>query len=127
MGKLEGKVPLQLLGFCALGGADLLCSEPASTNAATPDWRHRLHASWHLLIGAPGSHQFATALRTLSLTHRSDANTFSSRSRGLVARVNRTIFLNRESGRVTKAVPLQAGCVITLVLGVRQSFNLQSS
>jgi hypothetical protein len=79
MGKLEGKVPLQLLRFCAFDGADLLSSKPASTNAATPDWRHRLHASWHLLIGAPGSHQFATALRTLSLNHRSDAQTLSPR------------------------------------------------
>lgn len=50
---------------------DLLCSKPASTNAATPARSCFLHASGHwFLIGAPGSHQFATAMWTLSLNHK---------------------------------------------------------
>ena len=58
-------------GSCAVAFTDLFCREPASANAATPARRRGLRDSGHrLLIGAPGSHQFATALRTLSLNHK---------------------------------------------------------
>ena len=57
-------------GFRAFAVADLLRSELAPANAATPARRCGVCDHWHsLLIGALGSHQFAIALWTLSLNH----------------------------------------------------------
>src|ERR1700751_2440913 len=57
--------------FCPFAVTDLLCSELATTNAATPARRCGLGDEWHwLLIGVPGSHQFAIAVWTQSLNHK---------------------------------------------------------
>jgi len=59
-------------GSCAVAVADLFHREPTSAYAATPAGTRRWRDSGGcLLIGAPGSHEFATALRTLSLDHKS--------------------------------------------------------
>ena len=58
-------------GSYAIAFADLLYGELAPANAASPARRRHMRDSGHwTLIGAPGSHQFATALRTLSLNHK---------------------------------------------------------
>jgi len=57
--------------FRTLAVADLLSGDLASAHAATPAWRCGLRDEWHwLLISAPGSHQFAIAVWTLSLNHK---------------------------------------------------------
>jgi hypothetical protein len=60
-----------VVDFCTFAGADLLRSEFSSANAATPARRRGGgdYRPW-LLIRAPGPHQFATALRTLSLNQK---------------------------------------------------------
>ncbi len=64
--------------FCPFTVADLLRSEPTSANAATPSRRRGLCDSWEwLLIGAPSSHEFTVALRTLSLNHRAHTRKLS--------------------------------------------------
>lgn len=58
-------------GFRAFALADLLGSKLESANAATPARRYFFRTSGHCrLIGAPGPHQFAIALGTLSSNHK---------------------------------------------------------
>ena len=58
-------------GFCPFAVADLLSGELAPANAATPATRRGGgDCRPELLIRAPSPHQFATALRTLSLNHK---------------------------------------------------------
>jgi len=58
-------------GFCPFAVADLLRCELASASAATPARRRGLYASLQWLrIGVPGSYQFTTTLRTVSLNHK---------------------------------------------------------
>jgi hypothetical protein len=58
-------------GSYAIAFADLLHGELTTANAASPAGRRRMSDSGHwALIGASGSHQFITALRTLSLNHK---------------------------------------------------------
>jgi|SRR5271168_1865021 len=52
-------------GLGTFGFADLFGSEAASAGAATPI----IGRAAGLVLGAPGLHQFATALGTLSLRH----------------------------------------------------------
>lgn len=58
-------------GFRPFAVADLLGTKLSSANAATPAWRCEFpkHQRW-LRVGASGSHQFATAVWTLSLNHK---------------------------------------------------------
>src|ERR1700733_16231572 len=72
---IQGVVPVRL---CALRGAgsrafafaDLFRSEAATADGAAPTRRRNRCHTWDLLsAGTVGSHQFATAFRTLSLNH----------------------------------------------------------
>jgi len=57
-------------GLGTLAFTDLLCSEPASANAAAPTRRLAYRCPRQSLsIGTPGLDQLATALWTLSLNH----------------------------------------------------------
>ena len=117
-------------GFCAFAVADLLRSELESTNAAAPARRRGVCDSRHwLLIGAPGSHQFATALRTLSLNHKSlHREEISDHSLCVsTSRVDRTSLLNGEPRRIAVAVPFLASRVISLVFGVSQRLGFGGS
>ncbi len=44
-----------------------------------------------------------------------------------IARVNRATFLNRKPGRIAIAVPLEAGYVVTFVLGVSEGLGFNRS
>src|SRR5579859_3718572 len=58
-------------GFCPFAVSDLLGREPASANAAAPARRCSLRDYWRWLpIRVPGSHQFATAVWTISSNHK---------------------------------------------------------
>ena len=62
---------LEGCGFCPFAVPDLLGREPASANAAAPARRSRLRDYWRWLpIRVPGSHQFATAMWTISSNHK---------------------------------------------------------
>ena len=63
-------------GSCAIAFADLVHSELAPANPASPARRRRLRDSRHrVVIGAPGWYEFATALRTPSLDHKPSGQT----------------------------------------------------
>src|SRR5579862_9721634 len=59
-----------LLRPCTVAFTDLLRSELPSANAATPARRRGFGDCWRQwMIEAPGSHQLATAVGTLSVNH----------------------------------------------------------
>jgi hypothetical protein len=58
-------------GFRAFAIADLVRSEPESADAAAPTRKRAYRDSrYRLTIGKPGTNQFATTRRTLSLNHK---------------------------------------------------------
>ena len=88
-----------------------------------------MRGSWHgLLIGAPGSHQFAIAMWTLSLNHKLTRKKIRpTLSRELISWMDRTGLLKGESGRIAIAVPFQTSGVIPLVFGVRQHLGFSGT
>jgi len=111
-------------GFCAFAIADLLCSEPESADAAAPTRRRAYGDSrYRLVIGKPGTNQFATTRRAQSLNHKLGA----APTKLMALRLKRMGLLDGKSRSVAIAVPFQTSRVIAFVLCVRQCLGFWSS
>ncbi len=110
-------------GFCAFAIADLLCSEPESADAAAPTRRRAYRDSRHrLVIGKPGTNQFATTRRTLSLNHKLRAPEISCHypTKLMALRLKRMGLLDGKSRTVAIPVTFHTSVVVTFVLGIGQ-------
>jgi hypothetical protein len=107
--------------------ADLLRGELASASTAAPARRCKVRDYSHRrLIGAPRSHQFATAVGTLAVNHCIPCRRIiSSHFGGLVARMDRPSFVKGKARRIAIAVSLQTSRVVALMLGVSQCFGFR--
>ena len=80
-----------------------------------------------LLIGAPSSHQFTVALRTMSLNHKAHTRGFSF----ALLRVNlqgaEYGLLGRKLRGIAIAVPFQARDVVPFMFGVGQRLGFGES
>lgn len=116
------------MGSYAVTFADLFHCELPPADAASPARGRRLRDPTHwLAIGTSGCYEFATAVRTLTLDHKSSSSVTKRLHMCflhplLIAR-DRPRLVNRKFGRVAVAVAFQASSVIALVFGVGQRFG----